>query len=541
MTIDGCPKVTDFGLARSRPVSTDIIPADQSALVSFAGGTAAYCSPEQARGKKLSRKTDIWSWAVTVLHMFIGDVVWRSGLQAPQVLQTYRGFFGPKFLVRMPKQLAKLLESCLSGRVDERPKDMQEVASCLMEIYQAEFNRPYNRKDFKAVDHAAAGLNNRALSLLDLGQTERAEQLWQEALRVDPEHLESVYNSGLHHWRAGQIDDQVLAMRLRMSGAKAITPRHALLAAQVELESDDVESAIELLKPVATDKSADSEIRALSGLAQKRIQDSMRCIRTVELSACEGSSSCLSRDGRYALTGGAYHTVRLWDSASGQCLRVFGERARVHRQQDQDTANQEDSMDWDGFYSSVMSVCLSEDNRYAMSGGQDNTLRVWDVTSGECLQTLEGHTGSVESVYLSKDGRFALSGSRDRTLRSWDMDTGRSLSTFEGHTGSVDSVCLSEDNRYALSGSGDNTVRLWDVSSGSCLRIFKGHTGWVKSVRLSEGNRYALSGGGDKTVRLWELATGRCLRTFKGHTGGVRSVWLSGNNRYALSGSSDKT
>ena len=99
----------------------------------------------------------------------------------------------------------------------------------------------------------------------------------------------------------------------------------------------------------------------------------------------------------------------------------------------------------------------------------DETLRLWDLDTGACLQTLEGHTGVVQSVALTPDGRRALSGSWDKTLRLWDLDTGACLQTLEGHTDEVDSVALTPDGRRALSGSWDKTLRLWDLDTGACL------------------------------------------------------------------------
>src|SRR5208283_4517673 len=91
----------------------------------------------------------------------------------------------------------------------------------------------------------------------------------------------------------------------------------------------------------------------------------------------------------------------------------------------------------------VQSVCLSADGRYALSGSMDHTLKLWEVESGRCLRTFEGHTGRVYSVCLSADGRYALSGSEHKTLKLWEVESGRCLRTFEGHTDPVNSVCLS--------------------------------------------------------------------------------------------------
>ena len=70
LTSAGDAKVTDFGLARARMVAGVAVAqaSGHGPLVTTAGMTPAYCSPEQARGEALSRATDFWSWALSVLE-----------------------------------------------------------------------------------------------------------------------------------------------------------------------------------------------------------------------------------------------------------------------------------------------------------------------------------------------------------------------------------------------------------------------------------------------------------------------------------------
>jgi WD40 repeat protein len=138
------------------------------------------------------------------------------------------------------------------------------------------------------------------------------------------------------------------------------------------------------------------------------------------------------------------------------------------------------------------------------------------------------------------DGRRALSGSYDTTLRLWDLETGRCIRTLEGHTNKVTSVAALSDNRRAVSGSNDNSLKLWDLETGRCLRTLAGHTEWVNSVAVSADGDRALSGSDDKTLRLWDLKTGRCIRTLEGHPYPVRSVAVAGDGHRALSGSEGK-
>jgi len=168
-----------------------------------------------------------------------------------------------------------------------------------------------------------------------------------------------------------------------------------------------------------------------------------------------------------------------------------------------------------------LSVSVSPDGRRAVSGSRDKTLRVWDLETGACLRTLEGHSDGVNSVSVSADGRRAVSGSRDKTLRVWDLETGACLRTLEGHSDEVLSVSVSPDGRRAVSGSDDRTVRVWDLETGACLRTLEGHRRTleghrrgVSSVSVSPDGRRAVSGSYGNIVRVWDLETGVCLAVY---------------------------
>ena len=101
-----------------------------------------------------------------------------------------------------------------------------------------------------------------------------------------------------------------------------------------------------------------------------------------------------------------------------------------------------------------------------VSGSGDNTVRLWDATTGKERQKLEGHDHFVNAVAFSPDSKTVASGSRDKTVRLWDATTGKERQKLEWHDYSVTAVAFSPDGKTVASGSGDNTVRLWDTATG---------------------------------------------------------------------------
>jgi serine/threonine protein kinase len=145
MSAEGIARVADFGLARARARVHQPGPTGdgQSLLVSGGAMTPAYCSPEQAAGRAVSRRTDIWSWGVLVLEMFVGQVPCceRGGPHAPEVLEHFPG------LERMPASLVALLQLCFNHDPAGRWANLAEPAAELARIYRQSLGADYPREE----------------------------------------------------------------------------------------------------------------------------------------------------------------------------------------------------------------------------------------------------------------------------------------------------------------------------------------------------------------------------------------------------------
>ncbi len=191
----------------------------------------------------------------------------------------------------------------------------------------------------------------------------------------------------------------------------------------------------------------------------------------------------------------------------------------------------------------VLTVAWPFSGNLLASGGFDNTVRVWDVTADKLVYTYRGHTDVVTCVAWSpKKQRIASGAGRgDKTVQVWDAPGGGNLFTYRGHADTVGSVAWSPDGTLIVSGGWDNTVQVWKAATGDHIAMYSGHSHSVYSVAWSPDGQYIASGSVDNTVQVWAAMTGTHVFTYRGHSDIVESVAWSPNGQRIASGSADKT
>jgi WD40 repeat protein len=186
-------------------------------------------------------------------------------------------------------------------------------------------------------------------------------------------------------------------------------------------------------------------------------------------------------------------------------------------------------------------VALTQNGRTVVCVSWDAIIKLLDISSGECLRTLEGHLNSVSALAVSHDDRTLVSASLEETIKVWDLTSGDCLRTLEDHSDSVTAVDLSQDGRRLVSGSDDQSIKVWDLTSGDSLRTLEDHLESVNAVALSQDRTTFVSGSSDTTIKLWDVKSGECLRTLEGHLSYVTAVALSQDGCILVSGSRDRT
>ncbi len=271
------------------------------------------------------------------------------------------------------------------------------------------------------------------------------------------------------------------------------------------------------------------------------------------------TSLAYSRDGKYVLSNGQPDAL-LWDAqlkSEPQVISGIDPEGpwRIKYSSDHHyllIAGPASAQIWDAqslkklydFHPSrfIRDAALSPDNKYlfASAEGPDINAYLYEVASGNIIQTFKGHSALINEVDYSPDGKYVATSSMDNTAIVWDIQTGSIIRRFEGHTGALGHSIFSADSRKLLTSSTDGTLRLWDIASGQLLKIFADNAGGVMNLAFSPDNKRIASNHFDGTFRIWDAETGTVLHKLTGYSGMTWGVMFSHDGRYLLGSDMDR-
>jgi WD40 repeat protein len=207
-------------------------------------------------------------------------------------------------------------------------------------------------------------------------------------------------------------------------------------------------------------------------------------------------SISFSPDGQILASGSWDKTIKIWDVNTGaEISTLTGHQLKIN------------------------SIAFSPQGNILASGSSDRTIRLWQLQNltnpefknhpcNRLLGTLSGHTWAVLAVAFSPDGQILASGSDDNTIKLWDVNTGQLISTLVGHSWSVVALAFTPDGETLISASWDQTIKLWRVSTKAEIATLCGHEDSVNTIAINPVNQLIASGSRDKTIKLWGSVTG---------------------------------
>lgn len=184
------------------------------------------------------------------------------------------------------------------------------------------------------------------------------------------------------------------------------------------------------------------------------------------------SGVALNADGTQLVSGSQDKSIRIWSVESGAVVRSIDTPSPVH------------------------DLCLTLDGTQVISGHEDGLIRIWSVAAPEeappegesekPIREMKGHSKAVRSVTLILPaGQLVLSGSDDNTARIWNVSNGSATRTLN-HGGPVISVASRPDGKFVASASSNNTAKLWDAANGKQIAEIRGHLPAQRSELLAK-------------------------------------------------------
>ena len=156
--------------------------------------------------------------------------------------------------------------------------------------------------------------------------------------------------------------------------------------------------------------------------------------------------------GNLLATASIQGKLKIWNVSTQRCDRILVAKSGI------------------GIYSVAFNPHPIDNRDIIATGNSDRLLRLWDVETGKCLQTLAGHQEFISGVAFSPDGKIIASCSCDGTVRLWNSQTGSSLQVLTRKEHKFCSVAFSPDGQIVAAGSQNQFITLWDVATGKFLK-----------------------------------------------------------------------
>jgi len=254
------------------------------------------------------------------------------------------------------------------------------------------------------------------------------------------------------------------------------------------LESDPELSVMLGIEAVLTAETSEAVLALHQAISQLRLVKRVRVDENIEI-----LDISYTPDNKLWVTSDEGGIIRLWDPQTGN---------EIHS--------------WEGHAGGINKVEFSVDGNKLFTVGQDRIAKVWDVhipknTKGEDAENelILGerlslvHENDVNAIDYNP--HHNLIGTTDGIVRLWDLTSGQELQTLSAEGEEIVSLDFSPNGKFLATGSDNGTVRIWDIDTGMELASMLAHYSWVNAIEFNPGSDMVVSGDQNGALNLWNV------------------------------------
>lgn len=211
----------------------------------------------------------------------------------------------------------------------------------------------------------------------------------------------------------------------------------------------------------------------------------------------------LSPDGKHVISAGMDKEIRIWNLETGECENIL--RIPIGR----------------GSEGKIFALSLSPDGSTLAVAGimavDYFSILLLDFPSGNFKHRLSYHTATVIALEFSHNGQLLASGGHDDKVALWNVSTGELIREFVGHSNSIYDLSFSPTQALLASASYDATVCVWDIDNGTIVHSLSSED-QVRSVDFSPDGTKIVSGDNSGNLLLWNVETGDLVRSMAAYS-----------------------
>ena len=538
-------------------------------------------SPEQARGKTLDQRSDLFSLGCVLYAMCSGRSPFRSSTIVDAIRRVCDDTPRPIREVNsdIPGELTLIIDRLLAKSPADRFQNASEVAE-LLGAHLAHIQQPGD-KPMPSISHPMTRPSARSTRTL---------MRWTTSIGAAMLLLLCVYFGGKWHpitdtgRSLGPIvgpqpgPETTLNIEIAMGGPpgqpRGDTITHVSVGGEeqtfqepgkYEVRKGPGPYFIEVVSKKSGNILRSGELMLMAGTTRvaeipkhRQINDPLPRQESplAELSAHKGSvrQIACSSDGMQIVTAGADDKVFLWRLNGSAWIRVrelvgcccgfshdntriiTGSRDGAIRIYDDSSSEPIALMK--GHTNVVMYLCMSKGDLFATHAAEENRVVLWSISNLRQIRQIDTSGSDLSGMALSSDASLLATYSDPAQIQLWDVDSGQTLHTIKAHAPGTVHFAFSPDNSVLASGGIESGVYLWDTRTGSCLDGF-GQARWeIKSLAYSPDGQWLATGCGDQSVKMWNIHDRSLLNNFHADWGDVSALTFSPDGKTLLTGSS---